>query len=99
MDLQEATSGNRVIVSVNVVGGVKRDIDKETEKWILETLDKVVKEVNQLKTTIMDDYTVRQRTVGIGVLSKEKAYELGAAGPMLRASGIAQDMRQTGYAA
>ncbi len=99
MDLQEATAGNRVIISVNVVGGVKRDIDKETEKWILESLDKVIKEVNQLKTTIIDDYTVKQRTVGIGVLSKEKAYELGAAGPTLRASGIAQDLRQTGYAA
>ncbi len=99
MDVQEHTAGNRVIISTNVVGGVKRDMDKEIEKWILETLVKVEKEVNQLKTTILDDYTVKQRTVGIGVLSKEKAYELGAAGPTLRASGIAQDMRQTGYAA
>src|SRR5512135_2187000 len=45
MDLQEATSGNRVIVSVNVVGGVKRDIDSETRKWILDTLKIVEKEV------------------------------------------------------
>jgi len=99
MDVQEATAGNRVIISTNVVGGVKRDIDKEMEKWILETLVKVEKEVNQLKSTILDDYTVKQRTVGIGVITREKAYELGAAGPTLRASGIAQDIRQTGYAA
>jgi len=59
----------------------------------------VEKEVLQLKSTIMDDFTVKRRTVGIGVLSKEKAYEMGAAGPTLRASGISQDMRQTGYAA
>lgn len=99
MDLQEATSGNRVIVSVNCVGGVKRDIDAETQKWILDTMKIVEKEVLQLKSTIMDDFTVKRRTVGIGVLSKEKAYEMGAAGPTLRASGIAQDLRQTGYAA
>jgi ech hydrogenase subunit E len=99
MDVQEATAGNRVIISTNLVGGVKRDMDKEMEKWILETLVKVEKEVNQLKTAILDDYTVKQRTVGIGVVTKEKAYELGAAGPTLRASGIAQDLRQTGYAA
>jgi ech hydrogenase subunit E len=99
MDLQEATSGNRVIVSVNQVGGVKRDIDPETQKWILDTLKTVEKEVLELKSTIMYDYTVKKRTVGIGVLTKEKAYELGAAGPMLRASGIAQDMRMLGYAA
>jgi ech hydrogenase subunit E len=99
MDLQEATSGNRVIVSVNCVGGVKRDIDAETQKWILDTMKIVEKEVLQLKSTIMDDFTVKQRTVGIGVLTKEQAYEMGAAGPTLRASGISQDMRQTGYAA
>jgi ech hydrogenase subunit E len=99
MDLQEATSGNRVIVSVNVVGGVKRDINPETAKWILDTLKTVEKETLQLKSTIMDDMTVKSRTVGRGVLSKEKAYQLGAAGPTLRASGIAQDMRMTGYAA
>lgn len=99
MDLQEATSGNRVIVSVNQVGGVKRDIDADTQKWILDTLKLVEKEVLQLKSTILEDYTVKKRTVGIGVLTKERAFELGAAGPMLRASGIAQDMRTLGYAA
>lgn len=99
MDLQEATSGNRVIVSVNLVGGVKRDIEPDTERWILDTLKIVEKEVLQLKSTIMDDFTVKRRTVGKGVLTQERAYELGAAGPTLRASGIAQDMRQTGYAA
>jgi ech hydrogenase subunit E len=47
----------------------------------------------------MNDYTVKKRTVGIGVLTKEQAYELGAAGPTLRGSGWAQDMRQLKYAA
>lgn len=99
MDIQEATSGNRVIISTNVVGGVKRDMDKQTEKWILDTMDTVEQEVARLKSVIVDDYTVKQRTVGIGVLSREKAYELGAAGPTLRASGVPQDLRQSGYAA
>jgi len=99
MDLQEATAGNRVIVSVNVVGGVRRDINKDMEKYILDTLKEVEQEVNQLKSTILNDYTVKKRTVGIGVLTKEQVYQLGGAGPMLRASGVVQDMRMTGYAA
>jgi ech hydrogenase subunit E len=37
--------------------------------------------------------------VGVGVLSKENAYLLGAAGPTLRGSGVAQDMRMLGYGA
>jgi len=46
-----------------------------------------------------DDFTIRRRTVGKGVLTAAQAHELGAVGPVLRASGIAQDIRQTGYAA
>jgi ech hydrogenase subunit E len=45
------------------------------------------------------DGSVKKRMVGIGVLSKETAYALGAVGPMLRASGVIQDMRKLGYAA
>ena len=52
-----------------------------------------------IENVFLNDYTVKQRTVGIGVLSKVDAYRLGAVGPMARASGIAQDMRQLGYAA
>jgi ech hydrogenase subunit E len=45
------------------------------------------------------DRTVKQRTVGVGVMSAEDAYALGAVGPVLRASGFASDTRQLGYAA
>jgi len=99
MDINESTTGNRVIVSVNQVGGVKRDLDTEQIRWILSELVLVEKEFKQLESTMFDDYTVKKRTVGVGVLSKEQAYELASAGPVLRASGIAQDMRQLKYSA
>jgi ech hydrogenase subunit E len=35
----------------------------------------------------------------VGVLSRQEAYESGCVGPVLRASGVAQDLRQLGYAA
>jgi len=99
MDINESTTGNRVIVSVNQVGGVRRDLDTEQIKWILSELVLVEKEFKRLESTMLDDYTVKKRTVGVGVLSKEQAYELASAGPVLRASGIAQDMRQLKYSA
>jgi ech hydrogenase subunit E len=99
MDISEATTGNRVIVSVNVIGGVRRNPDAEQLRWLLTQLDWVEEEVQRLETTMLEDYTVKKRTVGKGTLTSEKAYELGAVGPVLRASGIAQDTRQTGYAA
>ena len=99
MDINEATTGNRVVVSVNVIGGVRRDLTEEQCRWILGEMDVVEKEIKSLQKVTLDDYTVRKRTVGKGILTKEQAYELGAAGPTLRGSGIAQDMRMLKYAA
>jgi ech hydrogenase subunit E len=99
LDIQEATTGNRVIVSVNAVGGVRRDMNPEQLQWIQAELEEVKKEVNRLGGTLFDDYTVKKRTVGKGVVTKNEAYELGLVGPTARASGVAQDMRTLGYAA
>jgi ech hydrogenase subunit E len=99
MDISEATTGNRVIVSVNVIGGVRRNPDAEQIRWVLTQLDGVESELQRLEATMLEDYTVKKRTVGKGVLSHEQAYELGAVGPTARGSGVAQDARQTGYSA
>lgn len=99
MDINEATAGSRVIVSVNVIGGVRADLSPEQIRWILSELEIVEKEVKAMQDTIMNDYSVKSRTVGIGYMSKEDAYVLGAAGPTLRGSGVASDMRMIGYGA
>ncbi len=99
LDIHEATTGNRVIVAVNVIGGVRKDLTPEQMRWIVTELAGVEKEFRRLTKTLLDDYTVKKRTRGKGILSREKAIELGTVGPTLRASGVAQDMRQLGYAA
>ena len=97
LDIHEATTGNRIIVSVNVIGGVRKNLSPQQIQWIQSELIEVEKEIKRLETTLLTDYTVKKRTVGKGVVSKDQAYELGLVGPTLRASGIAQDMRQLGY--
>ncbi|MCX7773288.1 MAG: nickel-dependent hydrogenase large subunit, partial [Clostridia bacterium] len=99
LDIFESTTGGRVIFSVCKVGGVRKDIDNDTLKNIVNIIDKMHKELKQLADVFIEDYTVKNRLVGVGVLSKQDAYDLGAVGPMLRASGFAQDMRKLGYAA
>jgi len=99
MDLQEMTSGSRVIISTNVIGGVRRDIEKDMLVKITKSLDECQKSMNKVKKVFINDYTVKHRTVGKGVLSGEQAYEFGITGPTARASGINQDIRTTGYAA
>lgn len=99
LDLGEATTGNRVIVSVNVIGGVRRDPDAAQLAWVAAEIDRIEEELRRLEPAVLDDPTVRRRTVGKGVLSRAQAWELGAVGPTARASGIAEDIRQTNYAA
>jgi ech hydrogenase subunit E len=99
LDIDEATTGNRIIISVSVIGGMRKDLSQEHVNWILSELKDVEKEIKRIETTIMTDYTVQKRTVSKGVLTGKQAYELGLVGPTLRASGIAQDMRMLGYAA
>lgn len=55
-------------------------------------------ELDKIKPVLTNDYQ-KKRTVGVGVLNYQQAYELGAAGPQLRGSGVAQDVRMTGYGA
>jgi len=46
------------------------------------------------ETLLTDNRIWKQRTVGIGVVSPERALALGFTGPMLRGSGIAWDLRR-----
>ena len=99
LDIVEETSGGRVIFGVCKVGGVRRNIDNEKLKSIRERLKNIEKMSREITRVFKTDGSVKRRMAGIGVLSKEDAYDLGAVGPMLRASGVNQDMRKRGYAA
>jgi hypothetical protein len=51
--------------------------------------------VDEYETLLTDNRIWKQRTVGIGVVTPERALNLGMTGPMLRGSGIAWDLRKT----
>jgi NADH-quinone oxidoreductase subunit D len=53
------------------------------------------KNVDDYETLLTDNRIWKQRTVGIGVVSPERAINLGFTGPMLRGSGVAWDLRKT----
>jgi NADH-quinone oxidoreductase subunit D len=52
------------------------------------------KYVDEYETLLTDNRIWKQRLVGIGVVSPERALQLGFTGPMLRGSGIAWDLRK-----
>ncbi len=50
--------------------------------------------VDEYETLLTDNRIWKQRTVGIGVVSPERAKALGLTGPMLRGSGVVWDLRR-----
>ncbi|MDD2893940.1 MAG: NADH-quinone oxidoreductase subunit D [Halothiobacillaceae bacterium] len=50
--------------------------------------------VDEYETLLTDNRIWKQRTVGIGVVSPERALAMGFTGPMLRGSGVEWDLRK-----
>ncbi|MCL2647266.1 MAG: nickel-dependent hydrogenase large subunit [Phycisphaerales bacterium] len=99
LNIIEATTGGRVIFGSCKIGGVRRDIDPDTMKTLLAQIDDINKDMHEIVNVFLSDRSVKARLVGVGTLTKDEAYDLGCVGPMLRASGVSQDMRSLGYAA
>ncbi|MFW5450305.1 MAG: NADH-quinone oxidoreductase subunit D [Methylophagaceae bacterium] len=62
--------------------------------FIEDFTDRFPKCVDEYETLLTDNRIWKQRTVGIGVVSPERALQLGFTGPMLRGSGIEWDLRK-----
>ncbi len=56
--------------------------------------DRFPSRVDEYETLLTDNRIWKQRTVGIGEVSPERALQLGFSGPMLRGSGVVWDLRK-----
>jgi NADH-quinone oxidoreductase subunit D len=79
----------------------QKEIDRLNENRLGSLLDfiesfvkKFPENVDQYETLLTDNRIWKQRTVNIGVVSPERALNLGFTGPMLRGSGIEWDLRK-----
>ena len=79
----------------------KKQLDKLNENRQGSLLDFVEQFAKNLPNNLADYHNLltdnriwKQRTVGIGVVTPERALNLGFTGPMLRGSGIAWDLRK-----
>ena len=62
--------------------------------FIEDFTDRFPAYVDEYETLLTDNRIWKQRTVGIGVVSPERAMALGFTGPMLRGSGVEWDLRK-----
>ena len=93
MDLLEGLSGNRVNYSVNVLGGVKIDVDEKQATAIRKGIDFLKERTEHYMKVVTTDETFLGRTRDVGTMTYDQADALAAVGPTARASGIARDIR------
>jgi NADH-quinone oxidoreductase subunit D len=93
MDILEALSGSRVHYSINLLGGVKYDVDEKLADLIRKGMDFLEERTHYYMKVVTTDDTFVGRTRGVGTMTKEHAQRLGAVGPTARASGVERDIR------
>ncbi len=95
LDVFEAVSGSRMMCNYFRFGGVARDIPVEVMEKIRKLVfDRLPRKLDEMDYFITNNEIVRGRCEGVGVLTAERAIALSASGPVLRASGVAYDVRR-----
>ncbi len=90
----EKTTGGRLIINYNVVGGVMFDIQPDFQsdvKAFIPVMRKALIEYNRLFT---GNVIAVGRMKGLGILNREKAISLAVTGPAGRGSGFSCDIRK-----
>lgn len=94
MEFYERASGARFHSNYFRPGGVAQDVPDD----LLEDIQTFIKElpprIADMEAVLTENRIFKQRLVDIGVVSKEDAIRWGFTGPMLRASGVAWDLRK-----
>ncbi len=95
MEFYERASGARMHAAYFRPGGVAQDIPQKLIDDIYKFAHEFPKYLNDVDELLTENRIFKQRTVDIGVVSREEAFNWGFSGPMLRASGIAWDLRKS----
>jgi NADH-quinone oxidoreductase subunit D len=94
MEFYERVSGARMHANYFRPGGVHQDMPVGMADDIMAWTERFPKFLTDLENLLTNNRIFKQRTVDIGVVTKEQALDWGFTGPMLRASNVAWDLRK-----
>ncbi len=94
LDLFEMSSGQRMHTRYFQVGGVIEDIPPGFDHRVREFLKVMPRRIDQYQALLDRNEIWLQRLKNTGVISQERALELGVTGPLLRATGHPWDLRK-----
>jgi NADH-quinone oxidoreductase subunit D len=95
MEFYERVSGARLHAAYFRPGGVHRDLPVGLLEDIGRFCDEFPKIINDVESLLTENRIFRQRTVDVGIVTKDDALDWGFSGPMLRGSGVPWDLRKS----
>lgn len=94
LDLFEMASGARLTLNYMRIGGVSRDVPPEFVAAVRALLKDLPRRMEEYEGLLLSNEIIVARSRGLGVLTPEEAIAFSVSGPMLRASGVAWDIRK-----
>jgi NADH-quinone oxidoreductase subunit D len=94
MEFYERVSGARLHAAYYRPGGVHQDLPAGLLDDVIKWADQFPKILDDISSLLDGNRIFKQRLVDIGTVSAEEAVDWGFTGPMLRASGLAWDLRK-----
>jgi len=94
LDIFEEATGLRMNHAYIRIGGVIMDLPDEGVPHIERFLEEMPARIDDYERLLDENPIWLERNVGVGMLSADEALSLGVTGPMLRAAGVAADVRK-----
>jgi NADH-quinone oxidoreductase subunit D len=94
MKIYEYVSGQRMMTSYFRIGGLALEPPPDWLDRVRRVIDALPGHIDEYETLLTNNRIWMARTKGVGNISAEDAIALGVSGPLLRASGVAYDVRR-----
>ena len=94
LDLFEAFCGARLTTTAFRIGGLREDLPPGFTAKVQAFQDRFLACVDEYETLLTENRIWKKRTVGVAPISAEDCIALGVTGPVLRAAGVAYDIRK-----
>jgi NADH:ubiquinone oxidoreductase subunit D len=93
-DIFENVTGARLTTSYTRVGGLLKDVPDDFVDMVRAFMKTGYKTIKEMEGMLNGNRIFRDRCIGINAISKEDAISFGLTGPLLRACGVAHDVRK-----
>jgi len=94
LDVYDVLCGARFTTSYARIGGLQQDWTPRCTAMLNQFLGEFGEDVEEVERLLQNNRIFIDRCEGVGVISPEECVRMGVTGPLLRAAGIARDLRR-----